>query len=216
MRLRAKLDKRLNKIENRLIKMGSIVEKVIYTSFEALSKDDDKKAISVIEMDKTIDQLETEIERECVNILALQQPIASDLREVTGIMKIIIDLERMGDLATNIAKIQLTNKNINRNHFVVLDEMEETVKSLLRESLDSFVNKDVELARNVAKRDNDLDDYFKKIYDESLDNLHKETYTKNDIVPLLFVGRYLERMGDHVTNICERVIYMVDGLRESY
>lgn len=216
MRLRAKLDKRLKKIENRLIKMGSLVEKSIDYSFEALKNDNDELAIKVLELDKSIDQLEITIEQECINLIALQQPIASDLREVAGIIRIIVDLERIGDLAENIAKIQLTNDEVSIESFETLFEMQEVVQDMLRGSLNAFVERDSITSREIAKRDVELDGLYEVLYSQVLDSLIREDDKKEAYIPILFIGRYLERMGDHVTNICERIVYMQEGVREYY
>jgi len=169
-------------------------------------------------MDKKIDELEIIIEKKCINLIALQQPLAKDLREIAAILKIITDLERIGDLAVNIARMSLKySKEEFIKPLIDLPKMESLIKQMIRESLDSFVNRDPELARKTAIMDDQVDEYYEKIYTELLEILATRHEIKREkVVELLFVGRYLERMADHVTNICERVVFMTEGKREYY
>lgn len=216
MSYRVKLEKRLQKIENRLIKMASVVEELIDMSMHALESNNNAEAVKVIEMDKTVDQLEMEIEKNCINVISLEQPMASDLREITAVMKIITDLERVGDYATNIAKIQISLDKSLGEEVKYLKSMHTQVKDMLHTVIGAFINDDVEAAREVAKSDEIVDRQYEEIYLVFLEKLKSNQASTEILVPLLFTGRYLERMGDHIVNICERLIYMVEGVHEYY
>jgi phosphate transport system protein len=216
--MRTIFDSKIHELEDSIIKMGAKVEKIVDTSFRALFERNDELAERAIEMDKKIDELEIVIEKKCINLIALQQPLAKDLREIAAILKIITDLERIGDLAVNIARMSLKySKEEFIKPLIDLPKMESLIRQMIRESLDSFVNRDPELARKVAIMDDQVDEYYEKIYTELLEILATRHEIKREkIVELLFVGRYLERMADHVTNICERVVFMTEGKREYY
>lgn len=218
MRVRARFDEKLEEMENQLIKMGAEVEEIVTLAFKSFSRQDHELAKKVIKLDDSIDELEIEIEKRCINLIALQQPLAADLREVAGILKIITDLERIGDYAVNIAKITLEFEVDEAliKPLIDLPKMEALIKDMIKGGLDSFVSKDVNQAREVALLDDKVDNLYKVIYSDLLEYGVKDQQTKQQIIRLLFVGRHLERIGDHVTNICERVIYMLEGVRENY
>lgn len=216
MKLRANLDHRMTKIEHRLIKMTSLVEESIARSMKSLIDNDDQMALSVVEDDRVVDQLELSIEKNCINVISLQQPIATDLREVTAVLKIITDLERIGDYAVNIAKIQISFARPMDEEGRFLESMGDTVRVMLQKALSSFIDKDPELAREAALMDQLVDDSYEEFYKHQLDLLKKDDSSTEDLVPLLFIGRYLERVGDHIVNMCERIIYMVEGIYEYY
>lgn len=217
MRVRARFDEKLQELENLLMKMGANVEEILTLAFKSLIDRDVELAKKVISMDKEIDFIEIQIEKKCLNLIALQQPLAGDLREIAGILKIITDLERIGDYCVNIAKITL---EIGEEDFIKplvdLPKMEAYVQEMVKGGLDAFVNKDVELARKIARLDDVVDDLYESVYTDLLEYGVKDKQTKQQVIRLLFVGRHLERMADHVTNICERVIFMIEGIRENY
>ena len=216
MKLRANLDRRITKVEHRLIRMASLVEQSIARSMQALKENNDQLAISVVEDDREIDQLEMAIERNCVAIISLQQPIATDLREITAVLKIITDLERIGDYSVNIAKIQISLERGMDEKSRFLEQMGDTVRAMLQKALSAFIEKDSELARQAARMDQSVDDLYEEFYTYLLNLLTSNQSSSEDLVPLLFTGRYLERVGDHIVNICERIIYMVEGIHEYY
>lgn len=216
MKLRANLDRRMTKIEHRLIKMTSLVEQSITRSMLALKNNDDQMAINVVEDDRVIDQLEMSIEKNCINVISLQQPIASDLREITAVMKIITDLERIGDYSANIAKIQISFEKGMGEQTRYLESMGDTTRVMLQKALASFIEKDADLAREAAKMDQSVDGMYEEYYRFLLQQLKSDESSTDDLVPLLFTGRYLERVGDHIVNMCERIIYMVEGINEYY
>ncbi len=214
--MRGKLDSRLQRIERRLVKMGMAVESAIDKSIESLMNNDDKLAIEVIEKDATVDHLELDLEKSCVSLIALEQPIARDLRIVTGTLKIITDLERIGDYAANIAKTQITVSKDISHHVQPLYEIAKILQVMVKLSLDAFVEKDAQMAREAALMDMEVDNRYDKVYLDYLNQLIAGEVAVDEVVPLILAGRYLERMGDHITNICERIIYMVEGVREIY
>ncbi|MDI9471792.1 MAG: phosphate signaling complex protein PhoU [Tissierellia bacterium] len=214
--MRGKLDSRLQRIERRLVKMGMAVESAIDKSIESLMNNDDKLAIEVIEKDATVDHLELDLEKSCVSLIALEQPIARDLRIVTGTLKIITDLERIGDYAANIAKTQITVSKDISHHVQPLYEIAKILQVMVKLSLDAFVEKDAQMAREAALMDMEVDKRYDMVYLDYLNQLIAGEVAVDEVVPLILAGRYLERMGDHITNICERIIYMVEGVREIY
>lgn len=218
MRVRARFDEKLQEMENLLIKMGAGVEEVVSLGFKSFLVQDHELADRVVKLDDEIDVLEIEIEKRCISLIALQQPLAGDLREIAGILKIITDLERIGDYAVNIAKItkEFDEEEVFIKPLVDLPKMESYVRDMIKGGLDAFVNKDVEKAREIALLDDQVDALYERIYTDLLEFAVKDKQTKQQIIRLLFVGRHLERMADHVTNICERVIYMLEGTRENY
>lgn len=214
---RRSFDEELKVLKEELLKMGSYVEEAIHRAVRALAQQDTVLAKEVIENDELIDEYEINIEEKCIRLIALQQPVAVDLRTIGMIIKIITDLERIGDNACNIARIA---KKIGSEPLVKplidIPRMAELACLMVHQSLDSFVDQDVELARNTARRDEDVDLLNDQIFRELLTFMMADPSTINQATYLLFVGRYLERIADHATNICERVIYMITGQRESY
>lgn len=173
-------------------------------------------AESVIEGDKAIDDLERGIETDCIRILALRHPLASDLRTVTTALKVITDLERMGDHATDIALITVRiGVNPLIKPLVDIPRMSTLARQMVHESLDAFVRRDVALAEKVCGDDDPVDKLYSELHDELLGFIVQgdSAVRAEQALNLLFVARYLERIADHATNIAERVIYLVTGER---
>lgn len=215
--MRSRLEDEMKELEELLLKMGAIVEKNIELSMRSLLTKDLKLAQNIIEQDKMVDRLENDIETKAVIMLATQSPLASDLRKVSSILKIITDLERMGDNAANIAKVTLeigTTPLV--KPLVDIPVMAEIARKMVKNSLDSFVNLDKTLAIETAKEDDLVDDLYKKIYTELLTMVNEDKNVMGQVINLLLVGRFLERIADHSTNVCERVIYMLTGERVSF
>lgn len=195
-----------------LLKMGAMVQQIIQLSVDALAKQDLEMAKEVYILDDKIDKLELEIEQECMKLLALQHPMAKDLRVIGTIMKIITDLERMGDNAVNIAKITLDiGAEPLIKPLIDIPRMAKLSQNMVRKSLDAFMNEDIKLAEEVAHDDEEVDQIYKFIYTELIDMMIKKSEIIEQATHLLFIGRYLERIADHATNIGERIIYMVTG-----
>ena len=205
-------DKKLLDVKHNVLRMGTLVERIIDMSVTALKEKKLELAEMVNTEDNKIDRMDIEIENECMNLIALQHPIAKDLRTIATAMKVITDLERMGDNAVNIAKITLDiGQEPLFKPLVDIPQMSVVVQRMVKLSLDAFLTEDIELAEKVAKMDEEVDAYYKNIFDEILSLISKDSSITVQGTKLLFVGRYLERIADHATNICERVIYMVTG-----
>ncbi|TDT51238.1 phosphate signaling complex protein PhoU [Fonticella tunisiensis] len=205
----------IEEIKRKVLRMGSMVENIINIAVTALKEQNAEMAKKVYIEDDEIDAMELEIEEQCMRLLALQQPIAKDLRTITTALKIITDLERMGDHAVNIAKIVIEiGKEPLIKPLVDIPKMADMAQEMVRLSLDAFVKEDKALARKVAEMDEEVD----KIYEEILKDVLELITAKKDTIrqgtKLLFIGRYLERIADHTTNVCERTIYMITGKLE--
>ncbi|CDF58938.1 phosphate signaling complex protein PhoU [Thermobrachium celere] len=212
--MREHLDQKLTRLNHDLIKMGAMVEEIIDKAIVSLKNQDLEMAKSIYTDDDAIDEMELSIEKDCLNLIALQQPIAKDLRRIASALKIITDLERIGDHAVNIAKVTLEiGKEPLMKPLIDIPKMAEICQRMIKLSLDAFVNQDVELARKVAEMDQEVDDLYDIVIKEVFEYISRDSKFLNQGIKLLFVGRYLERVADHTTNICERIIYMVTGER---
>jgi phosphate transport system protein len=209
---RERFSQQVMDVKHKVVKMGALVEDIIELAIESLKNQDLEAAKKVNVEDDKIDQIELEIGQECMRMLALQQPLAKDLRTVATALKIITDLERMGDNAVNISKITLEiGKDPLIKPLIDIPRMAQIAQNMLRLSLDSFVREDIDLAEKVAAMDQEVDDIYLAIFDEIIELISNDKYKTRQGTKLLFIGRYLERIADHTTNICERVIYMVTG-----
>lgn len=209
---REQFTQRIQDIKNDVLKMGDLVENLISIAVTSLREQNLEVANEVIEKDDEIDQLELEIEKECMMLLALQQPLAKDLRTIASALKIITDLERMADHAVNIAKITLQiGKDSLIKPLVDIPKMADLALEMIKMSLDAFVNEDVELAEKAAANDEEVDELYERILDDVLNLIIQNKEFAKQGTKLIFIGRYLERIADHSTNICERTIYMVTG-----
>lgn len=215
--MRKGFDKELENLNDLLLKMGAMVEELIDMSIDSIFKQDEELADKVIILDDKVDEMETKIEKICIGLIALQQPKAKDLREISAILKIITDLERIGDNGVNIAKVTKTlSKEKYVKPLIDIPRMAKISKKMIRKSLDSFVKKDIELAKEVAGMDDIVDDIYEEIYMDLLEMLSEDKSIMKQVINLLFIGRYIERISDHTTNICERIIYMITGNRVNY
>jgi len=212
--MRSQFEEELKALNIKLLKMGSMVQNIIEVSVQALAKQDLDRAKSVFELDDDIDALELEIEHQCMSLIARQQPIAKDLRTIGTILKIITDLERMGDHAINIAKVTLEigeNKLI--KPLIDIPKMAGLTADMVNKSLDAFMHEDIDLAKELDTDDEQVDDLYEAIYLELIEMMLENPEIIKQATQLLFIGRYLERTADHATNIGERIIYMVTGER---
>jgi phosphate transport system protein len=199
-------------VKSKVLRMGALVESIIDTTVTALKEHNVDLAREVYKKDDEIDQLELEIEEECMMILALQQPVAKDLRTIATVLKVITDLERMGDNAVNIAKVILEiGKEPIIMPLVDILRMADIAQEMLKMSLDAFVMGDVALAEKSAERDEEVDKLYETVVNDILDIITEKKELTKQGTKLLFIGRYIERIADHSTNICERTIYMITG-----
>lgn len=210
--IRHELDRELQKLHMDVLKMGSLIEESIENALRALVNQDVELAKKVIEGDKKIDKLEQQIEAECITVIARQQPLAGDLRLITSILKMITDLERIADHCEDISDITIQlSKEEYYKPLVDISKMGEIVKEMVKNTIDSYVNKDLELARKVVKQDDEVDDLFERIYNEIVVALPQQPKYTEQLLHFLMIIKYLERMADHSTNVCEWVIYTKTG-----
>jgi phosphate transport system protein len=202
----------LRELKDKLLMMGSRIEDLIKDSMYALVERDTELAKKVIAGDPPVNRLELEIDELCLKLLALRQPTAVDLRFITLGLKIVADLERVGDLAVNIAEraIEL-NEEPPLKPYIDLPKMAGLVQGMLKKALDAFVGEDVVLAQEVLDSDDEIDALNHKIFEELVDYMGRNKDNIKRACRLVFVSRYLERIADHATNVAEMVIFMVQG-----
>jgi len=205
-------EQELRHLREQLLLMGSHVEGIISASLRALVERDSELAQRTIEADRVVDRLEIEIDGLCLQILARRQPVASDLRFVTMVLKAVTDLERMGDLGVNISERVLElNNETPLKPYVDLPRMADETQMMLREALDAFVAKDADRARRVIARDQIIDDLYAQIFRELLTYMMEESKNVYRSTRLQSIAKYLERIADHATNLAELVVFMVKG-----
>jgi phosphate transport system protein len=205
-------EQELRHLREQLLLMGSHVEGIISASLRALVERDSELAQRTIEADRVVDRLEIEIDGLCLQILARRQPVASDLRFVTMVLKAVTDLERMGDLGVNISERVLElNNETPLKPYVDLPRMADETQMMLREALDAFVAKDADRARRVIARDQIIDDLYAQIFRELLTYMMEESKNVYRATRLQSIAKYLERIADHATNLAELVVFMVKG-----
>lgn len=209
---RYELERELKILHTFLIKMGVLIEESIDNTITALKNQDIKLAKDVIKNDDIIDKWEQKIENECINVIAQQNPKAKDLREITSILKIITDLERIADHCADISGyiMKLSNEKYVRP-LIDLPKMFYEVREMLKLVIDSYIEKDVEKALTVCKRDDIVDNYFNVLILELKDIIVDCPKELNQCIDLIFIVKYIERMADHTTNIGEWIIYNITG-----
>lgn len=193
--------------------MGDTSQKVIIDSTKALRDLDLELADETIEMDNNIDDSAEDIEKSATHLLALQHPLAGDLRLIIASIKVATDLERISDLGINIAEIAKSIEGEHVKPLIDIPKMAEITEDMLQKSLQAFENLDVELAKEAAARDDEVDKLFYGTWMELINMMVEDPTIITNATHLLFVLRYLERIGDHVSNICESVIYIANGER---
>lgn len=203
----------LDDLKNRLLEMSGLVESAVFRSVQTLVERDREQAQEVIKNERRINQMEIEIDDMATRLLALQQPMATDLRFLTAAIKINNDLERMGDLAVNIVERGLSLMDHTPvSPLIDIPHMARLAETMVRKSLDSFVRKDPDLARSVLSSDDAVDDLRDAVYHELIQTMQKHPNSTPQCVDLMFVARNLERIADHATNIAEDVLYLVEGI----
>ena len=205
-------DEALKELKEKLLRMSSLVERIIGESIKALNERNAVLANQVVKSDDEINMLEIELDNLCLKLLALYQPQAGDLRFISSTMKITNDLERMGDLAVNIAQRTLDLIKVPSLKIKIdIPKMAKAAQGMLKDSLNAFVNKDAHLAEAVCKRDDEVDNLNHDIIMALLKCPSDDQASIERVVDLVLVAKNLERIADHSTNICEDVIYMVEG-----
>lgn len=206
-------DQELTELKKELLKMGAFAEEAIYKSVEALKNRDKELAVSVIDNDKNVNELELAIDEKCVDLIARYQPMAKDLRFITTGMKINNELERIADIAVDIAQrtLEIVDKPLLKP-LIDIPKLAAIAQDMVKTAIDSFVKSDIELARKVLNSDPEANQFRNQIQEELIeDYMAKDSSTAPRAVQLLLIARFLERICDHTTNIAEDVIYLVQA-----
>ena len=213
--MRTEFRKRLRAIQDDVLAMGSMVEKAITRSVEALRNRDVDAARQIIARDNDINQKRFQIEEKCIELIARQQPMARDLRTIISVLNIVTEMERIGDYAEGIARVVIQiGDEPPLKPLVDVPRMTEKTVSMLHRSLDAFVRGDAALARSIAPEDDEVDHLYDQVFRELLTFMVEDPRTITRATRLIWVAHNLERSADRVTNICERVVYNVTGKME--
>ena len=202
----------LKTLHSTVLKMGALCESQFSNSIIALLKKDEELIDKIIGKDERIDELEKKIDDQVVNLITLRQPMAIDLRETVSAMRIAAELERIGDLAKNIVKrVKYIKVDLNNADFSLIKTASELVQNNLKKTLDAYSKKDETLALSVWNSDKEIDVIINKLLEDFLNNMKKEKKNIESLTHLLFVAKNIERIGDHSTNICEYVYFLIKG-----
>lgn len=212
--MRAKFDEQLEQLNTELITMGALCEEAISSAIKALFDEDDTLLENVFTADSGIDQKERDIEALCMRLLLQQQPVASDLRIISSALKMISDMERIGDQASDIAEITRYVKYSDVKSKVHIKDMATAAIKMVTDSIDSFVKKDITLVKAVMAYDDVVDGLFDKVKTELIALLAEDHTSGESFADLLMIAKYLERIGDHATNIAEWVEFSVTGVHK--
>ena len=212
--MRNRFDEQLFELNREIIEMGAMCEEAIAMASKALTAGDVELAGKIKANGHVIDQMERDIESRCMKLLLHQQPVAKDLRLISAALKMITDMERIGDQAEDIADIVTVLNGHTMEGMELIDEMARETIKMVTDSVEAFVKKDVELAKKVIAQDDIVDDYFSKVKCGII-SLITESFANGEVaLDLLMISKYLERIGDHATNIAEWVIYSVTGMHK--
>lgn len=210
--MRIRFDEQLEQLNLMLIEMGALCEEAITYAVKAFKTDSDEMREETFRTDQIIDDMEREIESVCLKLLLQQQPVARDLRKISSALKMISDMERIGDQAYDIAEITKTiqsdRSDFGQEHISI---MAETAVQMVTESVDSFVKKDVELANDVIMKDDKVDELFVRVKDDLITAVTEDRSCGEYFVDILMIAKYLERISDHAVNIAEWVIFSITG-----
>lgn len=207
---------KIKEINAQIEQMASLVEKQIYNSMLVLKNHDEKESDRIMKDDDKVDDLQKKIEEECIKFIATEQPLATDLRKVFIAIKIVTDLERMADYAVDICKLSKsisknTHSSEHKNNAALLWTMEEKARVMISRSIKAYTEIDADEAYSICKADDEIDSLYRTIFKEILKVPTRSEEEINSQARLLFVAKYLERVGDHVTNICEWIIFCKQG-----
>lgn len=209
--MRGRFDRQLETLHQELIHMGALCEEAISAGVQALLEGDGSMADTAMARERDIDQKERDIEALCMRLLLQQQPVARDLRAISSALKMISDLERIGDQAADIAELTRYVRMPDGSHVLHIGDMVQAVIRMVTDSVDSFVKKDLTLARAVCAADDQVDDLFDQVKRELIDMIAADAAYGEQGLDLLMVAKYLERIGDHATNVAEWVEYSITG-----
>ena len=216
--MRNRFDRQLIHLNNELIEMGELIEKAIERAIAALVKQDVELAQQAIKFDEEIDQQEKTIEGLCMKLLLQQQPVAKDLRLISAALKMITDMERIGDHASDISEMTILMADSayekSQIDIEIVKKMAKETTDMVIKSVDAFVNKDLEMARLVLKQDDKVDALFQEFKHQLILKINENVKNGEHATDMLLVSKYFERIGDHATNIAEWVIYSITGVHE--
>lgn len=216
--MRNRFDRQLLELNNELIQMGSLIERAIEMGISGLVRQDVEKAQKAIQFDEEIDEQEKTVEALCMKLLLQQQPVAKDLRLISAALKMITDMERIGDHASDISEmtILMAGAKYERSEINIdlVEGMAKATTDMVIKSIDAFVNKDMELARAVIRQDDVVDDLFAEFKKQLIQKITENVKNGEQATDMLLVAKYFERIGDHATNIAEWVIYSITGEHE--
>lgn len=213
--MRAKFDEQLEYLNTQMIQMGSLCESAIANATKALIDGDIELAKKAVKFDEEIDQKERDIESLCLKLLLQQQPVAKDLRQISSALKMITDMERIGDQAADISEItMLANIKATDDTANIVEMAKATIK-MVADSIDAYVRKDLELAKAVIEYDEVVDDLFNKVKDDLIRIISEDAANGEFAIDLIMIAKYFERIGDHATNIAEWVEYSITGVHIS-
>ena len=210
--MRNRFDRQLERLNDEMIEMGSMIESAIEKAVSALVTQDVEKAKAAIKADDEIDHQERDIENLCLKLLLQQQPVARDLRQISSALKMITDMERIGDHASDISEITIMMAG--KPYIKKLEHIQEMAKEtmqMLVNAVDAFVEKDMQKAQDVIKRDDVVDELFNQVKTELIQLIHEDADAGEQAADLLMIAKYFERIGDHATNISEWVIFSITG-----
>ena len=209
--MRNRFDEQLEVLHQKLIEMGNLCEQVISMTYKVMMEEEHQAAKEIIKKDSQIDQMERDIEALCLKLLLQQQPVATDLRKISAALKMITDMERIGDQAADIAEIIMTGKLKAPSKDLPLGKMAEATVYMVTESVNAYVWQDLEAAKKVIEYDDVVDDLFKNVKKLLMLQMDSDPMIHEHIMDLLMIAKYYERIGDHATNISEWVEFSIIG-----
>lgn len=210
--MRNRFDRQLEQLNNELVEMGNLICKAIEMAVDSLTNQDIEEAESVVEFDLEIDHKERDIESICMKLLLQQQPVARDLRLISSALKMITDMERIGDQAADISEINVAMSKLQGDvRFDVIQEMAGVTTDMVEKSLDAFIKKDKELAIQVIDMDDEVDTRFDRLKKDVIASVNTNAAYGEKAMDVFMIGKYFERIGDHATNIADWVVYSITG-----
>ena len=212
--MRNRFDRQMETLNSLLTHMGEMCEVAISKVAKALRNGDANQAMNVVEADQEIDHMEKDIERLCLRLLLQQQPVARDLRQISAALKMITDMERIGDQASDIAEIIISAGMNETNEIPEIDEMTIAVSKMVHDSVASYVKRDLERARKVIEEDDEVDELFETVKKKLMRLISAGDEDGSIAIDLIMVSKYLERIGDHATNIAEWVEFSITGVHK--
>ncbi len=213
--MRSKFDEQLNNLNLLLIEMGQNVEVAIEKSIKSLTTGNKSLIEEVKKLEEDTNTQEKEIESMCLKLLLKQQPVARDLRTISSALKMVTDLERIGDQALDIAEIAKHCDYVdNQDKYEIIEKMSSETMAMVRNSIEAYVQKDLDLAKKVAKSDDIVDNYFKEVREKLIRHIERGNSNSELVIDLLMVSKYLERIGDHAVNVSDWVQFSITGVHK--